>query len=368
MKFTHIIVLFVCLMCFCVLTPPVYGRMRIHHINVGQADATLLEFENAAVLVDAGGSNIRGTRERDHLWNYLNAFFISRPALRRTLYSLIVTHPHIDHTRHLMEVLRGFPGHPGFRIRNFVDNGDQRNPDPSRSPGYAPLNSARTFIAQQNGPQRPVYNKIDAQDIGPSGYTTAWLAELANAPSSVDIRFLNASRICSDPNNDSLVILVTHGQSKVLITGDAEVVRGDETVCAPAITRVLTRFGNQLLRNISVYKAGHHGSHNGTSDQLIRLLSPRISVISAGFRTDRDETSQQRTFDAFNYGHPRREAVDRMIQFTRNSRPSRDVYTMSEQRVVVPLNNLTKAVYCTCWDGDIVIEADVNGNVNRVMP
>jgi beta-lactamase superfamily II metal-dependent hydrolase len=86
------------------------GQKSAHFIDVGQAESILLEFKTAAILIDAGGEVTGNNRDRDHLIAYLNTFFARRTDLRDSagrgiLYSVIVSHPHIDHTRHLMPVM-----------------------------------------------------------------------------------------------------------------------------------------------------------------------------------------------------------------------------------------------------------------------
>lgn len=90
------------------LATVVQAQVRVHYINVGQADSILLEFRTAAILIDAGGETVAApnqNRDRDHLIDYLNQFFASRaapnstlPNLNRTLLAVIISHPHIDHT------------------------------------------------------------------------------------------------------------------------------------------------------------------------------------------------------------------------------------------------------------------------------
>lgn len=117
--------------------------------------------------------------------------------------------------------------------------------------------------------------------------------------------------------------------------------------------------------NIDVYKAGHHGSHNGTNEDYLKKMSPKISILSTGLNTDRnfDNTA----FTAYHYGHPRKKAVDEIIQWTSNSRPQKQAYSLD--RVTGPplTFNLTKAVYCTCWDGDITIPTNSAGNLLPVQ-
>ena len=92
-------------------------KMTAHFINVGQGDATLLEFTCGAVLIDAGGQD----GESDaHLIEYLQAFFDRRTDLNNTIDLVIITHPHIDHNRALDEVVNT------FTVKRYIDNGIRR--------------------------------------------------------------------------------------------------------------------------------------------------------------------------------------------------------------------------------------------------
>src|SRR5580704_10658045 len=78
--------------------------MRVHLINVGQGASTLIEFSCGAMLVDTGGEDNREFSSTKHLLQYLDGFFNSRPDLHNTLALLVLTHPHLDHTRNAMAV------------------------------------------------------------------------------------------------------------------------------------------------------------------------------------------------------------------------------------------------------------------------
>jgi len=106
----------------------VNAQMKAHFINVGQAESILLEFRRHAVLIDAGGEDTGDTRDRDHLLDYLDRFFARRTDLRDTLHSVVVSHPHIDHTRHLMDVLEN------YTVRNLSALTPSAS---SRSSGYS---------------------------------------------------------------------------------------------------------------------------------------------------------------------------------------------------------------------------------------
>jgi competence protein ComEC len=82
------------------------AQTKVHYINVGQADAILLEFDHAAMMIDAGGEATRSAEEKTHLVAYLNKFFERRPDLNRTIHTIIISHPHKDHTMRLPDVAR----------------------------------------------------------------------------------------------------------------------------------------------------------------------------------------------------------------------------------------------------------------------
>jgi beta-lactamase superfamily II metal-dependent hydrolase len=174
----------------------VSAQMSVHFINVGQAESILLEFKTAAILIDAGGEVTGDDRDRDHLIGYLNSFFERRADLKNAsgkgiLYSLIVSHPHIDHTRHLMAVLNN------FKVKNFVGGGG------TTGSGIAQYKQARQFAKNHN----IIYNRILDSRIGEDGYTTSLLRAL-RTPSGVDIRFLGGYRTgCEDENNESVRIV-----------------------------------------------------------------------------------------------------------------------------------------------------------------
>src|SRR5437660_5372919 len=81
---------------------------QVHYIDVGQAESILLEFDKAAVMIDAGGEQTNDAQQRTHLISYLNTFFQRRTDLNRTIDTIIISHPHIDHTMMLMDVMHNF--------------------------------------------------------------------------------------------------------------------------------------------------------------------------------------------------------------------------------------------------------------------
>jgi competence protein ComEC len=328
--------------------PQTKAQMSAHFINVGQAESILLELKTAAILIDAGGEVTGDNRDRDHLIDYLNKFFQRRTDLkdaegRGVLYSVIVSHPHIDHTRHLMGVMNG------FKVKNLVGGGG------TTGSGLPQFNQARRFARDNN----IIYNRILDSRIGENGYTTALMRALSD-PSGVDIRFLSGYRTsCEDENNESVILRVKYGEATFLFTGDAE---SEDDDCDPQISLLLDWYTGTLL-DVDVYKVGHHGSRNGTTRAYMLAMSPEISVISAGHHSTRSPG----VFHGFHFGHPRESIVALLEELTSGTRPAKDAFTMDAVQTVREPRQIEKAVYCTCWDGDVVISTDQDGTQFQVQ-
>jgi competence protein ComEC len=319
----------------------VQGQMKIHVMDVGQADSILLEFKKAAVLIDAGGESTGDTRDKDHLLADLNSFFASRPDLQGTLHAVIVSHSHIDHTKLLMDVFQN------FKVNYFYDGGDMVGS------GVAQLKKARTY-ASAHGIK---YLAVDDDTIGVKGLTPPGLKLLASS-SNVDMRILTGSRNCENQNNNSLVVRVQYKEVKAIFTGDSEV-DGDGGCDEGQVTHLLERYDGSDLLAADVYKVGHHGSINGTDADLVKALSPKIALISAGHK----ETRKPGKFHGFYFGHPREDVVEPLeteITLTRLS-PTAG-YTYTKGSTIKDPREIKQAVYCTCWDDDITLSVNTAGD------
>ena len=84
-------------------------------------------------------------------------------------------------------------------------------------------------------------------------------------------------------NDESIVLLVSLGNSKILLTGDLEE-KGEKALIA-----------NGLTTKIDVLKAGHHGAKTSSSAEFINRIQPEKVIISSG---------QNNT-----YGHPHPEVL-----------------------------------------------------------
>jgi len=226
--------------------------LTVHFLDVGQGDAVALRTPGGRwVLVDGGPRNEARDAGRRVVVPFL------RKAGAERLAAIVATHAHADHVGGLPAVLGALP------VDNVLEPGE-------------PLGEGRylEFLAasEASGAQWHAARRGDRLDMDSVRFTvlspdSAWAAET------------------TDPNEESVVLLVEYGRTRFLLTGDAGV---------PVEARLAGQVGD-----IDVLKVGHHGSHSATSDAWLDEVRPEIAVISVGARNT--------------YGHPAPEVVARLV-------------------------------------------------------
>lgn len=210
---------------------PAEGEMKVHFVDVGQADCILLQCGEDAMLVDGGN-----VEDSDLVVSYLLDQGVEQ------LRYVVGTHAHEDHIGGLAAVLAVIPTEEVWCpvteydtkcFRDFAYYADQQDlslicPDPG---AVYPLGEATISVLG------PVYEY-------------------------------------EDTNNTSIVLKVEHGQNSFLLTGDAE---------ADAELDILNE-GFDV--SATVLKVGHHGSDTSSCYPWLREVQPEYGVISCG--TDND--------------------------------------------------------------------------------
>jgi beta-lactamase superfamily II metal-dependent hydrolase len=241
-------------------------------------------------------------QQNKHLIQYLTDFFTSRPDLENTIDTVIVSHPHKDHTKLLPAVVRA------FKVNNLIDGGA------NHGSGFDALKKARAAVKKQGGK----YFIVNAKDTLTPSFSLSPLAAIEAADSDVHFKLIGGTRGCHDQNSDSIVVLLNYKGSRFIFTGDAS----DKTdpLCKPSeIPDLLDKYGLTGELRADVYKAGHHASKNGTNAAWMKAIKPKISIISAG---KHDEAHRTPTgFHAWQFGHPTQQAVSLMgavlVQYSR---------------------------------------------------
>ncbi len=318
--------------------------MYAHFIDVGQGDATLLEFSCGAVLIDAGGQD---PITSDRLIGYLDNFFDRRPDLNQTISTIIVTHNHTDHTSTLRRVIEE------FTVETVVENGQRGS---SRDPGDTPLRWMMRRISQGQfsvalvqiddseivediGLITPEIDPVDCAGTDP--IISIVSADLAENPGWAQRSFRNK-------NNHSLVVRVEFGHATFLFTGDLQ---------APAIETMVEYYDGVPTLDVDVYQVGHHGSHNATTETLLEtMVDLEIAVISMGACDNR-----RGNWTGYRYGHPRADIVSMLSDaIDRRRSTPKDVYIAEGTRDFRRIE-MRDAIYATGWDGTVRIRATASG-------
>lgn len=319
--------------------PAPSAEMRIHLIDVGQGAATLVEFSCGVVLVDTGGESSHSFDSEAHLLRFLDRFFTLRPHLNRTIALLVLTHPHIDHTRSAMAVF------DRYKVLNVVTDGVTTS-----SGGDQVSDLIRAADRAHIGEER-----IASGTVPPQGVHDAVVDPLSCADGDPDIRAFWGSVRSSDVdwshdaldnmNNDSVVMRFRLGQASFLITGDLE---------RDGIAEVVKRFGPEL--ESEVWQVGHHGSWNATTKPLLDAIRPKLALIAMG-RVEREDT-----WSAWAYGHPRAEAIELLEPALTGPRRDPIHVEIGTGAKSFIGHEVTAPIYATGWDGDVHVTLRADGS------
>ncbi len=295
------------------------GELRIYIFNVGQADAILVVCPHRPVphrlLIDSGAHFDPGSRSAFR--QQLRALV---PGEQPRLEVVVATHPHEDHVASMHWVLRN------FAVTKFVDNG---------RPYTNLFQNIRSEAEQQHAAGTLTY--IRATDF------PARLAADFCPASNVASELLIPAGFGDDPNvnNNSVVLRVRYNRLRFLFTGDAEQELEHRLVEDPRI--------KPRIRNVTFYKAGHHGAANSSSEDLLAVISPQLAAVSSG----RKNVAKNK-----GYRHPRAGALERILAHIPGAAAEvREIDAGLEQKGKWTRVEIRKGLYVTAIDDTILIVA-----------
>lgn len=223
---------------------PQLDAFRMTVIDVGQGQSILLESGGKRLLIDCGGST-----------DTLAANSVAQTLLSRGithLDAIAVTHYDQDHTGAIQNLLTRIRVER-FYLPDLQDNGFREK-----------------LESYSDGEQTLLADKVEI-DFGGGKLT-----------------FSGPGKMKAD-NENCMCILFESEECDILITGD----RG--RIGEKNLIEVME------LSDVDVLIAGHHGSKNSTSLELLKAVTPEIVIFSAG--------------EGNSYGHPSREVLERVSQF-----------------------------------------------------
>lgn len=227
--------------------------LEVVFFDVGQGDAIFIETpQGQQILIDGGPSAA-----------ILEKLVKVMPFWDRTIEVVILTHPEKDHLSGLIEVLKK------YQVKNIFWTG----------------------VVRQTAEYREWLKTLERE--GAKIFIAGAGQKIRLAP-DVQIQILYpleslAGQEFKDSNNTSIVTRLDFGENSFLFTGDV----------SKSVEKELIQ--NNANIDVDVLKAGHHGSKTSSSEDFVKIVSPRIAVISSG--------------SSNSYGHPHQEVLDILAKY-----------------------------------------------------
>ncbi len=267
---------------------PPANVMRIHVVDVGQGDCTIIESpedetgDRRILMVDAGESSKEGNEARDTIEPYLRRKLDDGPPTRPVaeVDYFIGTHYHKDHM--------GWPkpgndsgvfylyDAPGVRLGGLYDTGLDYDASGNLDGVY------REWVAAQNVQREKLqFDQLgeDRQiDMGPD----VWVEVLTVATQldGVAERVIRRRWIPTTSQNDfSIAIIVHFKKFDFFVAGDQS---GYFHKSWGNYYHNIEGAMRDQLRDIEVLRVSHHGSQWSTNYAFLQHLEPEVAVISCG--------------------------------------------------------------------------------------
>ena len=204
----------------------VQDGLKVHYIDVGQGDSTLLEFDGFSMLIDAGN------------WNSTEAVDYLKQQGIKDIDIVIGTHPDADHIGQLAQVIGE------FEVGEVWMSGNTSSSNTFLNILQAIEASGSDYVEPRSG---------DSFDVG-----------------SLQIDVLYPDEITGAANEESVSMKMTYGDVRFVFTGDAGVKQEQEMIDS----------GMDL--DAEILHLGHHGSNTSTSPALLEAVTPEVAIYSAG--------------------------------------------------------------------------------------
>ena len=228
-------------------------NLHIIACNVGQGDAILTTYGTTQILTDGGPDK----RVLECLGRHM-------PFWDREIELVISTHPDADHSTGLVSVLQNYK--VGKILINPIDPGTQ---------------VYKALVSEVGGGGVPVINPtagmelrlglISLDILNPTDVLLNRLTVKENGSQ------LTKYDISKETNLYSIVYVLSLTQQSNDGAGFSALLLGD---IPPEISDELA--DNWSMGGVEYIKIPHHGSVNGLTENLLRVLMPKIAVISVG--------------------------------------------------------------------------------------
>ena len=222
------------------------GELRIHMLDVGQAECILLEFpDDKTVLIDGGDGREKTNKT---ILRYLNALDID------AIDCLLITHQDADHCGGIATIVNN----------KTVKTAYLPFAEPTENTSYA---KAYSVLLEEGCPL--VYASY-GQRLGNE-----------NVPYTFTCLYPNTELVEESTQKDiSSVYWLDYYGVSALFTGDGDLITEEKLIFGEQ-TKEYFKIGVELS-STEILKVGHHGSETSTSAEFLSLLGVKTALISCG--------------------------------------------------------------------------------------
>lgn len=322
------------------------AEMKVHYVYVGQGAGAIIELPCGVAAVDLGGEFGGGSGSVDGgslFVAYLKAFMEQHPSYSNTIDVVYLSHAHADHINGAKQLATS-----GIAIDKVVDNGQT-----STEGSVGKQTDFRNWATE--GDLKHRYSAVElARQVTATGATNAAIDPFSCATVTAFWGGANeklASPGYSNPNNHSVVLRFDFGQASFLFMGDLE---------TNAAKDMLDQFDeNTEVFDADVLQLAHHGAEDGINDSLLKMVSPRIAILSMGDRTSKGPQS------GWGHGHPRLDSLsilqDDPVTVGEMRSSPQTFWGYPKEEVPTKEVIINRAIYGTGWEGTIVVTATQSG-------
>ena len=234
---------------------------RVVFIDVGQGDSTLIKSpDGSAMLIDAGA------------WEAGTAVLSALEEARVSeLKAIVATHYHADHIGGIPQVIQEIP------TEVIYDRGHSYS---GNSPAYEHYVEATASKRKALNP----CDRIHASEV-----------VLQTVAANGEVCGGSNTALEGDENAASLAFVVEYGEFRMFIGGDLTGGGGNFPYNTPDVESLVA----DVVGDVDVLKASHHGSRTSTNQNLLDALKPEHAIISCGDDND--------------HGHPHSSVVERLL-------------------------------------------------------
>ncbi|MFC7320062.1 ComEC/Rec2 family competence protein [Halobacillus campisalis] len=280
--------------------------LKIHFLNVGHGDCTLLEFESGRnTLIDINNSRVIDDETEKELLSTSDTYYLLKargyegielleksvadfvapvdpvdyindnlghPA---SVFRFILTHPDMDHMSGLYKLKD-----EGKNIINFWDADNKKEVKESEVPSKFDYRDWQTYQEIRKSTEDPkVLNILKGEQ------RDYFAADNINVLSPTKEIIKEANEDCNW-NLLSYVLLIEYAGHKIVLGGDADTQVWDE----------LAETDEELLKDVSILKAPHHGRNSGYSQKAVSQMTPDWTICSVGKKPAQDSSNKYRNY------------------------------------------------------------------------